>query len=83
MDGAAGSTAPPISRILQAPLHAKVEGHFALFEDLDTAPYGPGALRFLHERYGNPVDIEYWRARHPPTIPSTAPNCSTGCSSTP
>ncbi len=40
----------------------------ASFADLDITPYGPGAMRFLHERFGNPVDIEYWRARHPPTI---------------
>ena len=40
----------------------------ASFADLDLTPYGPGAMRFLHERFGNPVDVEYWRARHPPTI---------------
>lgn len=40
----------------------------ASFADLDITPYGPGAMRFLHERFGNPVDVEYWRARHPPTI---------------
>ena len=40
----------------------------ASFADLDLTPYGPGAMRFLHERFGNPFDVEYWRARHPPTI---------------
>ena len=40
----------------------------ASFADLDITPYGPGAMRFLHQRFGNPVDIAYWRARHPPTI---------------
>lgn len=40
----------------------------ASFADLDLTPYGPGAMQFLHERFGNPVDVEYWRARHPPTI---------------
>ena len=40
----------------------------ASFADLDTTPYGPGAMQFLEQRFGNPVDIEYWRARHPPTI---------------
>ena len=40
----------------------------ASFADLDIAPYGPGAMRFLQERFGNPVDVAYWRARHPPTI---------------
>ena len=40
----------------------------ASFADLDLTPYGPGAMQFLHERFGNPFDIEYWRARHPPTI---------------
>ena len=38
------------------------------FADLDVTPYGPGALRFLEQRFGKPVDIAYWRARHPPTI---------------
>ena len=38
------------------------------FADLDVTPYGPGAMRFLERRFGNPVDIAYWRARHPPTI---------------
>ena len=40
----------------------------ASFADLDLTPYGPGAMRFLHERFGDPFDVEYWRARHPPTI---------------
>ncbi|MCY3972014.1 MAG: prolyl oligopeptidase family serine peptidase [Acidobacteria bacterium] len=40
----------------------------ASFADLDLTPYGPGAMRFLQERFGNPFDVEYWRARHPPTI---------------
>ena len=40
----------------------------ASFADLDLTPYGPGAMRFLHERFGDPFDEEYWRARHPPTI---------------
>ncbi len=40
----------------------------ASFADLDLTPYGPGAMLFLQERFGNPVDVEYWRARHPPTI---------------
>lgn len=40
----------------------------ASFADLDLTPYGPGAMRFLQERFGDPVDVEYWRARHPPTI---------------
>ena len=38
------------------------------FADLDVTPYGPGAFRFLERRFGNPVDVAYWRARHPPTI---------------
>ena len=38
------------------------------FADLDITPYGPGAMRFLHRRFGDPVDVAYWRARHPPTI---------------
>ncbi|MDE0349332.1 MAG: alpha/beta hydrolase-fold protein [Gammaproteobacteria bacterium] len=38
------------------------------FADLDVTPYGPGALRFLERRFGNPVDVAYWQARHPPTI---------------
>ena len=38
------------------------------FADLDVTPYGPGAMRFLERRFGNPVDAAYWRARHPPTI---------------
>ena len=38
------------------------------FADLDVTPYGPGASRFLERRFGNPVDVAYWRARHPPTI---------------
>ena len=38
------------------------------FADLDITPYGPGAMRFLHQRFGDPVDVAYWRARHPPTI---------------
>lgn len=40
----------------------------ASFADLDLTPYGPGAMRFLQERFGDPFDVEYWRARHPPTI---------------
>lgn len=40
----------------------------ASFADLDLTPYGPGAMRFLHERFGDPFDVDYWRARHPPTI---------------
>ncbi len=40
----------------------------ASFADLDLTPYGPGAMGFLQERFGNPFDVEYWRARHPPTI---------------
>ena len=38
------------------------------FKDLDITPYGPGAARFLTDRFGDPVDADYWDARHPPTI---------------
>ena len=38
------------------------------FADLDLTPYGPRARHFLTQRFGDPVDIAYWRARHPPTI---------------
>ena len=38
------------------------------FADLDVTPYGPSGRRFLARRFGDPVDVAYWRARHPPTI---------------
>jgi S-formylglutathione hydrolase len=38
------------------------------FDELDIAPFGAGAARFLASRFGDPVDKEYWQARHPPTI---------------
>ena len=40
----------------------------ASFAALDLTPYGPGAQQFLEQRFGKPFDLEYWRARHPPTI---------------
>ena len=39
------------------------------FQDVDLSRFpGDTANRFLHPRFGQPVDAEYWAERHPPAI---------------
>ena len=38
------------------------------YDAWDTSGLGPNATRLLHARFGNPVDTEFWRSIHPPTM---------------